>query len=129
MKWASALMLKFGRIWPGKWQDAVGQSGGIDAMMEEWRAGLDGMSGEDIKRALEVCRTTRAWPPSIAEFRAAASDGSTPEQKALQRLARESERAQAVLPSETWAEARARGKGHLTALRGALSRVADHEPS
>jgi len=23
MKWASALMLKFGRIWPGKWQDAV----------------------------------------------------------------------------------------------------------
>jgi hypothetical protein len=127
--WADALMAKFFSIWPGKWSDAVALAGGLEVVSEEWRVGLAGMSGEDIKRALEVCRTTMTWPPSIAEFRAAASDGSTPEQKAFQRRARESDEAQAALPAETWAETRERGKAHLAALRGALSGVANNDPS
>jgi len=91
----------------------------LDGVTEEWRTGLDGMDGEAIKQALEHCRRNCAWPPSIAEFRAAGTDGSTAEQRAFQALAAEQ---QAALPSETWAEIRERGKAELAKLREQLAR-------
>ena len=70
-------MARFGRIWPGKWQDQAEQAGGMEAIAEEWQQGLEGMSGQDIKRALEYCRQHSSWPPSIAEFRQAAGSATS----------------------------------------------------
>jgi hypothetical protein len=37
---------------------------------EVWRIGLDGLTGEQIRDALEICTKKHEWPPSPAEFRA-----------------------------------------------------------
>lgn len=115
--WVDALMAKLGCIWGAKWQSHVDACGGLAAVAEEWRQGIEGMSGEQIKRALEYCRLNSAWPPSIAEFRAAAGDGSNAEQRAFQARQRAEDDATNALPAETWAEQRERGKAHLKALK------------
>jgi hypothetical protein len=113
-------MAKFGCIWGAKWQSHVDACGGLASVAEEWQQGIEGMSGEQIKRALSQCRLNSAWPPSIAEFRAAAGDGSTDEQRAFQARQRAEEDAIKALPAETWAEARERGRAHLQALKAKL---------
>lgn len=107
-------MARFGRIWPGKWQDQAEQAGGMEALVEEWQLGLHGLSGEQIKRGIAHCRQHATWPPSIAEFRQACTDGSTLEQRAFQ--ARADADAQLALPSETSAEARERNRCRLAEL-------------
>jgi hypothetical protein len=113
-------MARFGSIWGAKWQSHVEACGGLAVVAAEWQQGIEGMSGEQIKHALNRCRRENAWPPSIAEFRAAADDGATPEQRAFQARLRAEEEATKALPAETWAERRERGKAHLRALRASL---------
>jgi hypothetical protein len=113
-------MARFGRIWPGKWQDQAEQAGGLEAIAEEWQQGLEGMSGQEIKHALEYCRQHSSWPPSIAEFRAAAGDGSTQEQLAFQARLKREDAARLALPSETSAEAHARNRSRLAELMAIL---------
>lgn len=113
-------MAKFGCIWGAKWQSHVDACGGLGAVAEEWRQGIEGLNGEQIKRALSQCRLQSAWPPSIAEFRAAAGDGSTAEQRAFQARQRAEDDASKALSAETWADHRERGKAHLRAIRALL---------
>lgn len=113
-------MAKFGCIWGAKWQDHVLACGGLAAVTTEWQQGLEGMSGEGIKHALSHCRQQLAWPPSIAEFRSAAYDGATAEQRAFQARVRAEDDAIKALPAETWADARERGRAHLQALKATL---------
>lgn len=75
-------MARFTRIWASKWLDHVEAAGGIESVSEEWQQGLDGLNGQQIKRAIEHCRRHCTWPPSIAEFRQAAGDGNNREQRA-----------------------------------------------
>jgi hypothetical protein len=35
----------------------------------EWATALYGLSKEQIKQAIDICKLNLAWPPSIAEFR------------------------------------------------------------
>lgn len=113
-------MAKFGCIWGAKWQSHVETCGGPEAVAGEWQQGLAGMSGEQIKHALAHCRLQADWPPSIAEFRAAAHDGATAEQRAFQARLNAEDEASKALPAETWAESRNRGKAHLHALKAKL---------
>ena len=114
--WTDALMTKFGAIYGAKWHDNVIACGGLDSVTAEWQHGLSGLSGEQIKRAIEHCRINHAWPPSIAEFRAAATDNSTPEQRAFRKRLADGNAAMRALPKETWAETRARGAARLAEL-------------
>jgi hypothetical protein len=115
--WIDALFARFKRIWAEKWTDHVQASGGPADLAQEWREGLAGMSGDQIKTAIEYCREKHAWPPSIAEFRAAASGGSTPEQRVMAARLREADQAQRALPAETWADTKARGTARLSELK------------
>lgn len=36
--------------------------------MAEWAQALHGLTGEEIGRAIEYCRQTLEWAPTIAEF-------------------------------------------------------------
>lgn len=117
-------MTKFGRIWPGKWQDMTQQAGGIDAISSEWRDGLEGMTGEQIKRAIEKARQGCAWPPSISQFRelGMGQDVMTTEQAAFSARVEASDSLSQALPAETWAETRVRGAKALQGLREALAK-------
>lgn len=119
--WIDALMARFGRIWGSRWLDQVEACGGIESVSEEWQQGLAGLNGEQIKRALERCRQSSTWPPSIAEFRQAGGDGFTPEQRAFMRRLAEQDAATRRLPRETWADQRERGKAHLRAIKATLN--------
>lgn len=113
-------MAKFGCIWGTKWQSHVETCGGLARVAEEWQQGIADMSGEDIKHALTHCRLNATWPPSIAEFRAAAHDGASAEQRAFNARLRAQDEAIKALPSKTWAEQREIGKAHLQALKAKL---------
>jgi hypothetical protein len=78
------------------------------------------MTGDEIKQAIAVCRAKCAWPPSIAEFREASSDGSTAEQAAMYARLAEADNEMKALPSETWAETKARGAAKLAELLAQL---------
>lgn len=109
-KWVDALFARFAVIWPKAWADVVGlaeRAGGIEAMKREWLLGLAGLTGEQIKRAIEHHRNQSTWPPSIAEFRQAAKNGANAEQMAYQ--ARAAEDALPALPTETRAAQLANG--------------------
>jgi len=84
--------------------------------------GLEGMTGDQIKRALAESRKACAWPPSIAEFRklGIGPDDMTVEQRALYMAARASDEAYKALPRETWAETKGRGKKALQGLRDSM---------
>jgi hypothetical protein len=113
-------MERFARIWGAKWTDHIAASGGIDAVADEWRKGLDGMTGESVKIALNACRQRCTWPPTIAEFRQAASDGSTPEQRAFRARERAVTASQLALPAETWGDRKERGAAKIAAIKAML---------
>lgn len=113
-------MAKFGCIWGVKWHDHVASCGGLDAVSAEWRAGIDGMSGEKIKRALTHCRLNCQWPPSIAEFRDAATGGATAEQRAFYARIQPDGDELKALSATTWAERREQVAEQLRALRESL---------
>lgn len=125
-------MDRFARIWGMKWTSHVEACGGVDDVANEWRIGIDGMSGEQIKSALAVCRKRCVWPPTIAEFRDAASDGLTPEQRAFRARERAVEASQLALPAETWEDRRKRGAARITAIKAMLRnerQVSRREPA
>jgi hypothetical protein len=118
--WIDALMAKFARIWGPKWTDHVAASGGADAVAAEWRDGLAGMTGEQVRTSLDYCRANLTWPPSIAEFR---QGGVNAEQSAFLARLREADDAYKALPRETWAETKARGAAKLAELRAQLRKA------
>lgn len=111
-KWVDALFARFSRIWPSAWAD-VAASHNVDAIAEEWQAGLSGMTGEQIGRAIEQCRQQNIWPPTIAEFRAACA--ATPNAA----MYRRNEEVLA-LPAKTWEERRAVGFEHIRRMKEQL---------
>lgn len=114
-KWVDALFARFSRIWPSAWAD-IAASHDADAVAEEWRGGLRGMSGEQIGWAIERCREQCTWPPTIAEFRAACA--TTPNVA----MYRRNEEALA-LPAKTWEEARAVGFEHIQRMKDELRAI------
>jgi hypothetical protein len=104
-KWIDALFLRFSNIWPKDWADKCA-FGDLDAIANEWSIGLAGMSGEQMVRAIDHCRITMTWSPTIAEFRQAAKQGWSDEQRALQRRLSEE---QPALPVRPWSEIKAAG--------------------
>lgn len=92
----------------------------LAALKGEWQLGLDGLSGEQIGRAIKHCRKHCAWPPSIAEFRKAATGGANAEQAVFAARLRAADEAQKALPKETWAETRERGRAQLGELKLSL---------
>ncbi len=68
-KWIDALFCRFGRIWPKAWADGIAVAD-FDGLAQEWSEGLAGLTGDEIKEGLRVCRGSRTWPPCVAEFRA-----------------------------------------------------------
>jgi hypothetical protein len=81
-------------IYLNKWASQFHTSDDVDIARAEWSEGLAGMTGEEIKKALDKCRKEFVWAPSIAEFRSAGLGGSNlPEQntaayRAFKRLPR-----------------------------------------
>jgi hypothetical protein len=83
-KWVVALFTKLRAIYPKKFMEQYQGNNQLDIeqlmelSMNEWAQGLSGLSGDDVKRALDHCRDNLAWPPSIAEFRQIAKDYRPP---------------------------------------------------
>lgn len=68
-------------IYLTKWTSQFQTEHDIRATKQEWAEGLSGMTGDQIKKALDKCRKEFAWAPSIAEFRLAGIGGNNlPEQ-------------------------------------------------
>jgi hypothetical protein len=119
-KWIDALFLRFSSIWPKDWADKCAL-GTLEAIANEWSLGLAGMSGAQMARAVDHCRVTMTWSPSIAEFRQAAKQGWSDEQRAMQRRLSEE---QPALPARPWAEIKAAGAAQArTAKRIAAAGV------
>jgi len=72
--WVVALFAKLRAIYPKKFNDQY--SGAtqedierlVEMSMVEWGEALAGMTGEQVKAALEYCRDNLTFPPSISEF-------------------------------------------------------------
>lgn len=90
-------------------------------MANEWAEGLAGMSGDQIKQAIDHCRATMKWSPTIAEFREASMRGETAEQRAQRARLKNADTERLALPSRTWAEQRADGARQALALRQMLA--------
>jgi len=69
MNWVKALFKRFESIFLQKWTDQFHSAAALRAAHEEWSAGLDGVTGDELAVGLDVCRKQMIWPPSIAEFR------------------------------------------------------------
>lgn len=63
-----ALFKRLQAIYGVRWDDQFPSEARHDAALVEWGLGLVGLSGEQIKRGIEKCRTGCDWPPSIAQF-------------------------------------------------------------
>lgn len=63
------IFAKLSRIYLSKWSDQFEDTDSQNQYMDEWMAGLAGLSGEQIAAGLEKCREQVDWPPSIAKFR------------------------------------------------------------
>lgn len=87
----------------------------LEAAINEWAIGLAGLSGDNIKRGLDKCRTDCKWPPSIAEFLDLAMERGTWEHTSP--AYRENEKVKA-LPRPRNIEA---SRAHLERLRGVLN--------
>ena len=68
VEWIQALFTKLKAIWGEKWTKNISDDV-LAIAIEEWRESLAGLTGEDIKYALNIARNQLEWPPSIAEFR------------------------------------------------------------
>lgn len=68
--WISALFAKLKAIYTNRWTDRFCSERDVQLARSEWSEGLRGMTGDQIKAALERCRIEYEWPPSSpAEFR------------------------------------------------------------
>ena len=106
-------MSRFAAIWPRHWAKQM-TGVNLDAVRDEWAAGLAGLTGEQIKAGIDHCRIDCLYPPSIAEFRKACMGGDTTEQRAFQARAAQE---QPALPARTWAESKADGQRLLDEAR------------
>lgn len=79
-------------------------------MAQEWAEGLAGMTADQMRAAIDHCRSTMKWAPSIAEFREAAKAGMTAEQRTMSARLAEADAERLALPSRTWADRRADGQ-------------------
>ena len=92
MLWVDSIFKKMHGIYLNKWTSQFHSESDVDIARGEWAEGLAGMTGDQIKLALDKCRKEFVWAPSIAEFRSAGMGGSSlPEQnraayKAFSRL-------------------------------------------
>lgn len=58
-------------IYTKKWSDQF-VPGQLLEVMRQWALGLAGLNPDQIQHAIDQCRKTLDWPPSIAQFRALA---------------------------------------------------------
>ena len=73
--WQTALFERFKAIYDNKFTDKYSTIAELDAAQKEWGEALVDLTGNEIKRGIESCRDTKAWPPSIAEFKELAKGG------------------------------------------------------
>jgi len=63
------LYAHFSSIWGNSFISNHKNEGSIKLWVEEWYIGLAGVPVETFKEALDHCRITMEWSPSIAQFR------------------------------------------------------------
>jgi hypothetical protein len=122
-KWIRALFAKFSVIWPSAWANVVDKVD-LPALEAEWSIGLHGLSGEQIGAAIDHCRTHHTWPPTIAEFRSAATGSVNAEQAAFHARLKAEDDGIKRLPRQSWFQMREEGKAQLAALRQQLRKTA-----
>lgn len=69
LEMAKALYLKFSVIYGEKFFKNYRTEQIIEIWWDEWVSGMKGIDPKSIKAALNECKLTLEWPPSIAEFR------------------------------------------------------------
>lgn len=69
LKLAMLLYSRFATIYGDKFLKPSHDKDFINRWCEEWISGLKGIDTKLIKGALEECKLTLEWPPTIAEFR------------------------------------------------------------
>lgn len=60
-------------IFTKKWADQF-VPGQVETAMNQWAIGLAGLNQDQIQHAIDQCRMSLDWPPSIAKFRALATE-------------------------------------------------------
>jgi len=63
-----AIFARLRIIYLQKWDDQFQSEAMMESAMVEWGIGLSGLSGGQVKRAIDEARVRCSWPPSIAEF-------------------------------------------------------------
>lgn len=74
--WVSALFRRFQARWGHRWTSAI--EGIEEIAVDEWAAGLAGVTGEQIQAGMAVAGE-EPWPPSLPEFRQACTGARRPE--------------------------------------------------
>lgn len=69
-----SLFAKFSIIYGHKWTNIISSKEIAQLAIEEWTAGLNNLTNDQILIALKKCSLICEWPPSIAEFRRLAFD-------------------------------------------------------
>jgi hypothetical protein len=64
-----ALFTRLEVIYGRKWSQMVKDDEFATLMESEWFEALEGVTPDQIKAALDICRQKLEWPPSIAQFR------------------------------------------------------------
>lgn len=64
----SMLYLRFSVIWGQKFTANHGDEKIIEMWIREWNEGLSGISINQIRDAVDYCKVSLVWPPSLAEF-------------------------------------------------------------
>ena len=110
--WQTALFERFTKIYRQKFSDQFACEEEQKESMQEWGEALADLTGQQIKRGLDECRSQKSWPPSIAEFIELAKGSSSWEHKsgAYKRL-------QKALPKPVNREI---GRQALSNLRGVV---------
>lgn len=62
------LYLRFSSIWGHKFTSNHTDVNFVSMWMSDWAESLSNVSEEVIKSAIDNCKNTLEWPPSIAEF-------------------------------------------------------------
>jgi hypothetical protein len=65
--WVEALFRRFAVMYGSKWT-AMWADVPIADVMDAWREDLNGVTGEQVKRALEHCKSHCPFPPTLPEF-------------------------------------------------------------
>jgi len=69
------LFAKFKAIWGQRWTTQFQTAESLDLTRAEWADAIGTLSAEELRRGITTCRDSLQWPPSIAEFLAAAHQG------------------------------------------------------